>query len=726
MLPGARIARDFINCNQSDLLPGYRIEIIESNHEACGLAQAIQETYINLARFALQRECGPVVAVAGLACSSSTAISAPLAGHVGTDLIQLASSGSPAFDRDIERNFSTYPRLWRYVSSAAIYVDAFLTLLTRFSWRNVGLVQDLDSFYYINIASTLKRELASRRSEFQLISSSGLEKTDPQFINKAVQNIKDTGVRIIFAATNYVQSALLICRAAEEGLIYPRYQWVFMNMYIQDFVEHQTCNVSMLYKGLNSSFLLQYELESAKLDVVKVTGGEIHGFFNMYQQHFRDIQKDFNVTGNLELLSGIDYGYILFDQIWSFAHTLNHTLPLLKSKNLSLSNYAARSGIIANIIEEQLSKLNIRGVSSNIRFNHIRVVPSILRIVYPVLLNETAITGILVGMYTNTSLLYLNLTKSDVPPDHADQHLIPLHVAAIILMYIAVFVAFVLVTIILVLFLLYRKKPEIKAAGPCLSLFIFAGCYLLCLGSLFQITYESFGGTKITGITYEFLCGTQLFVEQNGYSLILVTLFIKMLQIHHIFSTQKKLSSVWKNSSLAIIVITLCLVPNISSIIINFTLKPDYKSSVIPLTATKDENSVHHEHAIVSCNQHNNIWYIVSYLPLGLYLFMITYLAIITRNIKKKDFKDTKKVNLFVATVVVLIVVYIFTWWILLETQQKQYVAVIHTLYPLVVASACQLILFAPKILPTCCSEQEIPSLSSAYTFSISNANNLH
>ena len=239
ILPGARIARDFINCNHSELLPGYRIEVIESNHEACGILETIQETYINLARFAFHQECGPVVAVAGLGCSPSTVIASKLAGHNGTDIIQLSSSGSPVFDYNTTN--TTYPHLWRYVSSAAIYVDTLLALMKEFGWRKVGLVQDLRSVYFNNIAKDFKAKIASQASQFELISSYGLELTNRQLIDAAVQNVKDTGVRIIFVPATYAQSTLLICRAAEEGLVFPKYQWVFLDMYKEDFQNQRAC-----------------------------------------------------------------------------------------------------------------------------------------------------------------------------------------------------------------------------------------------------------------------------------------------------------------------------------------------------------------------------------------------------------------------------------------------------------------------------------------------------
>ena len=722
-LPGVRIARDFINCDQSELLPGYRIEIIESNHEACGILETIQETYISLARFALHQECGPVVAVAGLLCSPSTAIASHIAGHDGTDIIQLSASGSPAFDW----NFTTYtrfslearplwlrdyPRLWRYVSSAAIYVDTLLALMEEFEWKNVGLVQDLQSVYFIAVAEDFRKKIEARSTEFKLISTSGLEQTDPQYITVAVQNIKRTGVRIIFVPATFAQSTLLICRAAYEGLISPLYQWVFIDMYIQDFEDQSTCNPSMLHKGLNGSFLLQYKLESVVADITKDSSAVIQEYFSLYKKHLRDIQRDFNFSRKLTSDPGSTYSTLLFDQVWSYAHALNQSLPQLQSGNLSLVKYT-NGNVIADIIEDQLSKLNIQGLNGNIRFNGDRVFPSTVRIVHAVFVNKTAISGTVVGTYTNsTGLQNLSLNASDVPADFVDPQLIMLPTAGGAIIYLTILTVLILVTINLVSFLLFRKKPVVKASSPYLSLFMFVGCYLLCSAALLQITNVVLGDISVTKLDHAFLCGAGLLIDQNGYIFISVALFIKLLRLHHIFTNKylRNLSGMWKNSSLAFIVIILCLVQNILSISIIAVLKLSYRSRLLE---TKNKNGVRLEQRVVSCNTHRDLLYTISYLPLVVYFILITYLAITMRRIKNRNFKDTKKVNLFVAVVAVLMVAYIVSWWFLLATNMEQFIVIVQTLFPLAVAMACQAILFLPKVLPTWWSELKTLHLSS-------------
>ena len=704
MLPGGRIARDFINCNRSDLLPGYRLELIESNHEACGISQIVEEVYINLARFGLDQECGPVVAIAGLTCSPSTVRVSQVAGRVGSDLIQLASAGSPIFDRDTD--FKTYPRLWRYVSSAGVYVDVVIELMKQLDWSSIGLIHDLDSEYYFNIAQTFIE--AVKTNNFTLRSSFGLESTNSKLLSNAIQSIKDSGIKVIFCSTTFAQSTLLICRAANEGLVSPNYLWIFPDMYIADFEEQilgSDCDSETLHKGINRSLLLQYDLLN-KVDDVQLSGGMFRNYLDLYKQHLEEVQRDYDISDrDLFISTGIAYSHLLFDQIWSLANALNQSFPQLHSMNISIEHNTVGNAPLADLLENSLSQLNILGITGKINFDEKRVYPTTIRIVYPNFTNistSCTINETTVGRYRNKSLLSFKLNLTDVPLAIDSPMLETLPAVVIAFVYLAILTVTVLVSIVLGLFYYNRNKPKVKASSPFLTIFMFIGCYLLCLAAVLRITYGGFGGKTIVGTLFAFMCGLELFLEQNGYSLILVTLFIKLLRVHHIFNNKqlRELSNIWKNGSLAVLVLILCTIPNILSIVIVTIQTPNYNKSILELPDVRDENGVRVEKLIVSCNLQNGLSYIPSYFPLVVYLILIIYLSITMRRIKNRNFKDTKKVNVFVMIDSLLTVAYIISWWFLLINHKKQYVVLVQSLFPLAVVVACQAILIAPKVTP--------------------------
>ena len=95
--------------------------------------------------------CRPVVAVAGLLCSSHTAELARIAGHDGLGgsvPLQLSAANSPIFRTHNDR----FPHLWHFLGSATAYTDTVLAMMDRFSWTRVVLQK-------LNLKVTLRNAL---------------------------------------------------------------------------------------------------------------------------------------------------------------------------------------------------------------------------------------------------------------------------------------------------------------------------------------------------------------------------------------------------------------------------------------------------------------------------------------------------------------------------------------------------------------------------------------
>ena len=123
VLSGSRIARDEIN-NHSDILSDYHIELIVDTIEGCSSNEA-GIGLSNLLKHTLNPPCRPVVAVAGLGCSSHTSVLSPIAGHENFDLIQLSAANAPIFETENHH----FPHLWRFLGSATVYSDAVLAIM---------------------------------------------------------------------------------------------------------------------------------------------------------------------------------------------------------------------------------------------------------------------------------------------------------------------------------------------------------------------------------------------------------------------------------------------------------------------------------------------------------------------------------------------------------------------------------------------------------------------
>ena len=103
-------------------------------------------------------------------------------------------------------------------------------------------------------------------------------------------------------------------------------------------------------------------------------------------------------------------------------------------------------------------------------------------------------------------------------------------------------------TIQLFLYLAYRHHKVIKATSPYLSLLMFAGCYLFCVAAIQLITFGSF---VLPPETFTAMVIAHFVFIINGISLILITLFIKLLRVYRIFTCwSKNLGKQWNNLSL--------------------------------------------------------------------------------------------------------------------------------------------------------------------------------
>ena len=78
------------------------------------------------------------------------------------------------------------------------------------------------------------------------------------------------------------------------------------------------------------------------------------------------------------------------------------------------------------------------------------------------------------------------------------------------------------------------------------------------------------------------------------------------------------------------------------------------------------------------------------------------FLAVQTRHIERQNFKDTKKVNAFIYTLVGVLTMVIPTWYVLDYTQLSSLIGghIAVTIGFSSIGLLCQFFLFAPKTLP--------------------------
>ena len=255
------------------------------------------------------------------------------------------------------------------------------------------------------------------------------------------------------------------------------------------------------------------------------------------------------------------------------------------------------------------------------------------------------------------------------------------------------FICTIVVTAIMLMFLCFRKEKEVKATSFTVSLCMFLGCYLLLLGPLL-----SFGlGISQKPLVNSILCsvsGSWLNLFGIAFSLILATLFVKMLRVHLLFadpfSFKKKL---FKDSYLLCYIIAI-ISPNILILVL--------RSVIDPLNLYIFEESA----TIVyfKCEStYTNIWVLILFLYFVILIVSVVIIALKTAAVRHKNFhQDSRLTNYFAFTTTFILIssaIYFF-FFNEMEPRRANSTSILYTLTlaPFSVAFLCAILLFAPKV----------------------------
>ena len=551
VIAGSRVAQDEIN-NRSDLLPGYHIELIVENIEACSRTEA-GIGLSNLVRYTVDPPCRPVVAVTGLVCSSHTAALSPVAGHNGFDLIQLSIANSPLF----KTSSSSFPHLWRFLGSDTNYADTALALMDQFGWSTIGLVYDVGFAFHLETAQYFSHQIKESNNK-TIAFDIAVSGTNPLYFEQVLFQLRNSEETIMLVSLNAHQACLLLNQTLNEGFVYPDYTWILVETTVDSLVSANVLDPTIIYNASRGHIHLFAQTHPENKSLTLPSGDTIASLNTKYELEFNEVMKDYSSRYNVTRY--MPFESYLYDQVWALSLALNKSLPLLANRNLSIDNYTIGQHEITDVIEQQLANLSYQGASGWIKFNEHHTMISTLIEIFWILENGVEQH---VGLYNplSPSAFLVNIETIQLPRDTLPRmyHLVDLPVAILLYMLIAALIIFT--TVQLILYLLYRDHKVIKATSPYLSLLMFAGCYLLCVAGTLITTISTFAIPEKDFLT---LLTTNFIIILNGFSFILITLFIKLLRIYRIFSSKlsKDLGKYWSNFPLLLTIIFLTALPN--------------------------------------------------------------------------------------------------------------------------------------------------------------------
>ncbi len=691
LIPGGRMAAKEIN-SRSDVLNGYDIRIIEAGHDACGLVEH-SLGLVNLVYFGVNQKYN-VTGVLGLFCSPSTVALSSIASNAGICMIQLSASNSPVFNERIDQ----FPHLWRFLESASVYANMMIHLMQKYKWSRIAIVSNQESVFYDGIAASLVSQL--RQKQIHPVYQGHLIKLIDEFQSQVLLDLSKTNARIIFVAAQDIQVASMLCEAYDKGMLYPNYLWIIADWKLRSLIDSGGCNENVLREALEGCILSNFNLLPP--NGTQISDLSLYSYDAYLQEYYSELEnvkldyQDLINKTNTTVSEDVDYSSILYDQVWAFSLALNASLPDLEDRNISLQDYHIGQPQITRIIENNLKKLNFRGVSGHVKFNEFREVYTPIN-VYQIQNRTSVLVGVDIIFNNSSSVKPIGLSFRDELDDDIPvlYQTVPYFVTAVLLVSLTLLLIFT--TAILILVIKYRNFKEIKAISVKVSMLMFLACHFCILGMAVIILLTSI---ELSNVPYSFLCNLEYCIIINSCIMLFGTLYIKMERVHSIFYNKSLKIYNWKysNQALYLKAIGLCLIGALL-FVIAISIKPVYQDF---FTAIRPHGSITATFKYPFCQFKPETLYILYlfYPYLGMFLLLILYLSSKTKNIKTKEFKNTKVVNFFLTiTVVVLSISIPFKVAFFVGNKYVLYLNVVNFYSMFLIVLFAQLMLFVPSVL---------------------------
>ena len=686
LLPAARVALKEIN-NMTDLLPGYRIKLIERPSDACGVSMS----FLGLTNFVEgvfphgQSNSTNALAVLGLACSTVTSAVSPIAAREQVSLIQIAIANSHFL-----RNQTKFPHLWRVVSAVTVKIDAAISLMQKFNWTRIAQIYDGNGVFFQSSATFFRKVLASN-DKYNLVLDQAIDE-DISFIQSSIRLIQENAARIIFVSATVPEAKLLMCEAAKANLVWPGYVWIFHSRTSEELID-PSCDFDNIVRAVENVTLLDLNLQRRSENDVLVSGRTYGEYMNLYQEELKNIYLEFE-SYNYNFMNN-HFANAMYDELWALALALNASLSDLRSRSLRLENYQYNMSEITEIIENHLKDVTFQGAVNKVKFNNLREAQTPVSLFH--IRNGTKVE---IGQYDDNGLMLYN-TSAEMFPDDDFVLVYNLLSKGILITFIALTgFAILLTTLVVVAMFLLYNTPEVRAASPVLSLLVFSGCYLLIFSSPLFIIRQSF---QLERSVYDFICVFELWLLEIGHCLIVSTLLLRLVRVYKIFRGFARIGKIWKDKYLFLFSILLSSVPTIIYIVW-LPFDPIFYNPSMETRNDLNPPAIIITPACDARNNYNGLGFLltVAFYIAGLIVLLLVY-AFRTRKIDNRhgDFKDTKKLILFIYVFAVILNIQYGLFFTLRTLGFIHAITIVMATANILEAILVLVFLYIPKIVPS-------------------------
>ena len=668
----ADFAAEDINADPR-ILPGYRLQIINVVLGDCSQIASVN-IFLHIYSKLAQSELKCVFGIVGLYCSYVTKYISSQLGHPKFGYIQLSSSTSPLLSKT-----AIHPYLFRFMTSSETYADAVRELTTSFNWTKLSISYDSVSSLHrttsINLATKVSME------GLQTFSVVPIGINCRQYATGVYNSIILQESRIAVFSVTSEQGSAIMCEGFHRGLIWPIIVHIFVEQSSLKFLSDGSCSNDELLQAIEGIFILRRRL-FVNDNVTLVSGRSYHNYSKAY------IEKVKATNGTENMLANT-----LHDQVWAFSLAFNRSIDKINTDiNDSFHQILSMTPSIRDMLMQGLKLISFQGATTKIDFNENQETETPVDI-FQVRNGKQ----ILIATYSPrvAAISFKDtLDMTTIPSDSFNiiHFMFPLwlEVATAILQ------LFLIATTLFIIagHIYWKQRAEIKSSGFKISIIMLVGCLLICLTSIFRSISVNLNLPIKTAIV---VCNTEIWLFYLGVTVIAAALLFRLLRIYCFFNSSHPINKHWSDYHVIFYIIITCSIILLLLLVwmIVDHLKPFSRLTYIPFAMPPYYSEYRYCFSSTML-----IWLGLMTAWIALLWLIVILLAIMTRHIKKKNFKDTKKVNIFVF---VVFVDFIASIALINFLEAIEYVVIAHAIrwcMEFSIVLLCHLLLFLPKFAP--------------------------
>ena len=630
-------------------LSGLELELIEVGTGACSsgaCTYASTDTLVDVVRALTQGEyMYNIPGIVGFVPITETQVLSSFVERNKISLIIVYLTRSYAHWHKIEspQSFSLLPPL-------SIYINTLLNLTLEFGWKRLCILSSED---HLSASEAFVRVYTNNNLKLLLLYFS--------WVHSALDQVQKYGYRVIVVSSYVSTTSDLVCTAIQKGITWPGYTWIFYDLMLEELEEllvHCECGQDEIRTALKGSLFIHSSRRYDTPKPIEAYNGEC----------LRD-------SGSQNIVRAND----LYNVVWKLAVALNQSIELLQGRDISF--HFGQGENQRNITQHLVQHLED--------------------------LFDTPYTVTIFQVYNGSALVLAQYDSAQGLPHINLMHAIGdrlkrVQESAAIpsIMLIVVAIACTLFIFVLnILFCYFRNTSEIKASSPQLTGFMFLGVYLQLAAS---ISTSTSGIIFVDGVYGALLCGIILWGSMLGLNFILATLLMRLTRIYRIFSYFGKLSKHWRDTKLSAVIIGIVSVEVLLLVLWSAidTLRSENFESYNPHTTPPHYTVVQY----CSC-QYIHIWVLLVLGEVGIVSSVVIILAFKTRKIRRQQFKDTKKVNIFIFSITTTICIMTPLWMVLRMSSRSNEGKLVFAMQCLLLPIYCTLFLFLPKVWPFMCKK---------------------